>query len=307
MNFQQLEYILAVEKEGHFGRAAKACFVTQPTLSMMIAKLEQELDIIIFDRSKQPIVPTNAGKEIIQHARQIIVQRDELFTQSNHLHDRLEGEFSLGIIPTIAPYLLPLFLQDFTKHFGQIKLVIQELTTAEILEKIHQGELDYGLLATPLRDRYIIENVLYYEELFFYGPPQSKPSEITLSDIDMSHLILLKEGHCLRNQGINLCDLREASIQNINYEIGSLETIKALVDQGVGYTFLPELAIRQLTKKQKSKIHPIRKPSPVREVSLIHHHTMVHKAVANALITTITNNLPRYIKKRSDQLQVLDI
>ena len=257
MNIQHLKYVLAVDTHRHFAKAAEKCFVTQPTLSMMIRALEDELGIKIFDRSRQPVVPTEAGEVVIAQAK-IIVQEAERMKEIIHeLKGEIKGELKLGIIPTVAPYLLPLFLNSFLKKYPLLKIKITELTTQQIIEKLKNHHLDVGILATPLNNEALKEQPLYYEQFVVYASRNEKLMKkkfLIPADIDPNHLWLLEEGHCLRTQILNLCELRKKGLEtsNLEYEAGSIETLKKMVDTNNGITILPELALEELScKRQK--------------------------------------------------------
>ncbi|MCR6720002.1 MAG: LysR substrate-binding domain-containing protein [Chitinophagaceae bacterium] len=212
MTLVQLEYIIAVDTWRHFATAAEHCFVTQPTLSMQIQKLESELGVIIFDRSKQPVVPTEAGIEIIETARRILREKDSLLETVQRHKGLLTGELRIGIIPTLAPYLLPLFIQSFTQKYPHVRLVVHEMMTELIITRLREGKLDAGLLVTPLQEPGITEHVLFYEELMAYVSRRNEMYEKTYvlpQDIDANKLWLLEEGHCFRSQIVNLCELKK--------------------------------------------------------------------------------------------------
>ncbi|MEP7317712.1 MAG: LysR substrate-binding domain-containing protein, partial [Panacibacter sp.] len=234
MTFIQLEYIVAVDTLRHFAQAAAKCFVTQPTLSMQIQKLEEELGIKIFDRSKQPVLPTSSGAEIIEQARKILAERDVLTENIDAKKGIVNGELKVGVIPTIAPYLLPLFVPYFTKKFPHVKLIVTELTTELIVSRLREGKIDVGLLVTPLQEKGIQEQVLFYEELVAYISNKNiayKKTYLLDKDIDPNKLWLLEEGHCFRSQIVNLCELRKSSREgsHFEYEAGSLETLRRMV------------------------------------------------------------------------------
>ena len=248
MNLQQLEYIIAVDNYRHFSEAAAKSFVTQPTLSMMIQKLEDELGVKIFDRSKQPVVPTKAGEAVIAQARMVMQESNRMHEVVRELKGELKGELRLGIIPTVAPYLLPLFLTSFIRKYPNLKVKITELTTENIIEKLKLNLLDAGILATPLNNPLLNEQVLYYEQFVVYASKEEKLMKkkyLLPGDINPNHLWLLEEGHCLRNQILNLCELRRKELEtsNLEYVTGSIETLKKMVDMNNGITILPELAI----------------------------------------------------------------
>ncbi|PZP50319.1 MAG: DNA-binding transcriptional regulator OxyR [Pseudopedobacter saltans] len=301
MTFTQLEYIVAVNTYRHFATAAENCFVTQPTLSMQIQKLEEELGIKIFDRSKQPVIPTEAGEEIIQQAKVILQQRNDLLETIASKKGIVNGELRLGIIPTLAPYLIPLFVPTFSQKFPMVKMQIVELTTENLLIQLKEGKIDAGVVVTPLNENGIKEEVLFYEKLMAYVSERNDLSQkefILSSDIDPNKLWLLEEGHCFRSQIINLCELRRKSKDgnHFEYEAGSLETLRRMVDIGDGITILPELATYDLNKSQKSRLRQFQEPAPVREVSIVTHRDFVKKKLVAALKKVILDTLPEPLK-----------
>jgi len=302
MTFTQLEYLVAVDSWRHFASAADHCFVTQPTLSMQIQKLEEELGLKIFDRSKQPVMPTEAGIEIIEQARKILQERNSLLETVQQKKGILTGELRIGIIPTLAPYLLPLFVQSFTKKYPAIKLVVQELMTELIIERLREGKIDVGILVTPLRETGIQEYVLFYEELMAYVSRKNAMYEKTYllpQDIDPDKLWLLEEGHCFRSQIANLCELQKMSRagSRFDYEAGSIETLRRMVEMNDGITIIPELATLDMPGRQTQLVRPFRKPSPMREVSLVVHRNLVKKRLIDRLRAEILDAVPDKIKK----------
>lgn len=301
MTLVQLEYIIAVDTCRHFARAADSCFVTQPTLSMQIQKLEEELEVKVFDRSKQPVVPTQAGKEIIEQARQILAHRDLLLENVKDRKGELTGELRVGIIPTLAPYLLPLFVQSFNKKYPKVKLIVNELMTEFIISRLREGRIDVGILVTPLQENGIKEHVLFYEELLVYVSKKNtafKKQYMLAQDIDPNKLWLLEEGHCFRSQIVNLCELRKASESgsHFEYEAGSIETLRRMVEMNDGITILPELTTLDLTPKQQKLLRSFKKPAPMREVSMVVHRDFVKKKLIEALKKEIIAAVPEKIK-----------
>ncbi len=299
MNFQQLEYIIAVNSYKHFARAAEKCFVTQPTLSMMIHKLEDELGVKIFDRSKQPVVTTKHGEEIIKRAKSVIVQVEHLKHYTNELKGEIAGELRLGIIPTLAPYLLPLFLKSFHEKHPLLKIFVKEMVTDEIILKLRSGELDMGLLATPVHEAQLDEHPLFYEEFFVYASKTEKlPKKKYLlpKQIDINHLWLLDEGHCLRNQIFNLCELKKREKETLNYEAGSIETLINMVDGNDGITIIPRLAELNLKSIQRQKIREFANPKPVREISLVVAKNFPRKKILENLKVAIVSSLPPHMR-----------
>lgn len=308
MTFIQLEYAVAVDAYRHFAKAAAACFITQPTLSMQIHKLEKELGVKIFDRSKQPVVTTAPGLELIAHAKKILEERDSLFDFLQLRKGILAGDLKIGVIPTLAPYLLPLFIPSFTKHNPDIKLVINEMTTENIIRRLRDGRIDAGILVTPLNEPGIKEDVLFYEEMMAYISPANaayKKTYLLPQDINPNKLWLLEEGHCFRTQIANLCQLRKATPEgsHFEYEAGSLETLRRLVEMNDGITILPELATLELTPKQKNLVRRFKKPVPMREISIVIHRDYLKKRMIEALKREIINALPeKTIRNKSENV-----
>jgi len=302
MTFTQLEYAIAVDTYRHFAKAAAASYVTQPTLSMQLHKLEEELGIRIFDRSKQPVIPTAIGTEVIAYAKKIIEERNSLSDFLQLKKGVLAGELKVAIIPTLAPYLLPLFIPSFTKKYPLIKLIINEMTTDTIISRLREGRIDTGILVTPLNEAGIKETVLFYEEMVAYISPKNaayKKTYVLPTDIDPNKLWLLEEGHCFRTQIANLCQLRKASAEgsHFDYEAGSLETLRRLVELNDGITILPELAILELSPKQKKLVRQFKKPIPMREVSIVTHRDFLKKRMIDALKREIIDAIPNKITK----------
>lgn len=302
MTLQQLEYLLAVDQHRNFIKAAEACFVTQPTLSMQIQKLEEEFEVKIFDRRKQPITPTTAGLEIIEHARNVINASSELSFFVESLKGRMRGQLRIGIIPTLAPYLLPLFIPAFTKKYPDIKLLVQEQTTEVIINLLKEGKIDTGLLVTPVNEAGITEHILFYEELMVYTSKKNHlyhKQYLLPKDIDASKLWLLEESHCFRSQIISLCELQKQSgvFNNFEYEAGSIETLKRMVDVNDGVTIIPELVTFHMLKNELKAVRHFKKPAPVREVSLIVYGNFVKKKLVEALKQEILSAIPDKLKK----------
>jgi LysR family transcriptional regulator, hydrogen peroxide-inducible genes activator len=297
MNLQQLEYIVAVNTHRHFARAAEHSFVTQPTLSMMIQKLEEELGVKIFDRKKQPVVATREGEEIIDRAREVLAAAGRLKAFASELKGEISGDLRLGIIPTLAPYLLPLFLKPFSERHPQLNIYIKEMVTDEIMARLITGELDMGILATPLQHPQLREHHLFYEEFFAYASRNEKLLKKKLllpKEIDLQHLWLLEEGHCLRNQVFNLCELKknESKKNNLHYEAGSIETLINLVDKYEGQTIVPHLATLNLRPAQQKNVRQFTDPKPVREISLVVLDSYPRKKLLTNLAAQIKQVVP---------------
>lgn len=311
MNFQQLEYIIAVDQHRHFLKAAEACNVTQATLSMMIKKLEEELGVVIFDRSKQPVIPTEVGILVLNQARKIL-QESEQMTQLVQLEKgEIAGELRVGIIPTVAPYLLPLFIKKFTNKYPKVVLKVTELTTEDLVLKLKSSQIDIGILATPLKEKSIKEFPLYYEQYMLYiGPGEKgfKKEYVLPKDIDVSRLLLLEEGHCMRNQVLNLCELKKQSqiSSGLMYEAGSIDTLINLVDTDFGMTVIPEFVVEKLTKSQKKQLRYFKDPVPVREISMVMNYEHVKARLVRALRDTIIKCIPS-TEQRMEKMRILNL
>jgi LysR family hydrogen peroxide-inducible transcriptional activator len=305
MTFVQLEYIVAVDTYRHFATAAGHCFVTQPTLSMQVQKLEEELQLKIFDRSKQPVIPTEAGRELIDQARKILSEKGVIGEIVQAKKGVITGELRIGIIPTLAPYLLPLFIQGFTTKYPQIRLVVVEMTTERVVMALREGRIDTGILVTPLQENGIREEVLFYEELLVYVSRKNaayKKTYMLAQDIDPNKLWLLEEGHCFRSQIVRLCELRKASRKgsHFEYEAGSLETLRRMVDMNDGITILPELAVSDLSKRQLQLVRHFRRPAPMREVSLVVHRDFIKKRLIGVLKQEIIKAIPEKVRQNKN-------
>ncbi|GHN00095.1 transcriptional regulator [Cytophagales bacterium WSM2-2] len=297
MNLQQLEYIVAVDTWRHFSTAAEKCNVTQPTLSMMIQRLEEELDVKIFDRSKQPVVTTTIGSKVIEQARTILSEAKQMKNLVSNQKGEAHGQLHIGIIPTVAPYLLPLFLNDFLKKYPNIRLKISEFTTDQIISHLEKQQMDAAILATPLKIPSIKEQPLFYEQFVVYASPGEKMMKkkyVLAEDINVNHLWLLEEGHCLREQVLNLCELKrkENLLQNLDYQAGSIETLRKMVDMNNGITILPELALHDLSAQQKKNIRFFKPPAPVREISIVTYRYFVKYNLIELLKSEIIKNIP---------------
>jgi|TARA_B110001469_G_C9629989_1_gene315025 LysR family hydrogen peroxide-inducible transcriptional activator len=273
MNFQQLEYVLAVHRTKHFGKAAESCNITQATLSAMIKKLEKELSILIFDRSHHPIQTTDEGNLLLKKAEDILAKQQELFQLCEMDTSEMVGEIRLGVIPTVANSLLALFLPSLLKQNPKLKLIISEITTDQILYQLSHNQLDFGILSTPIEDlsEAYEEQILYYEAMMVYGISNSEKGFVSSKDVENKKVWLLEEGHCFRSQSMTLCKIREKKEQsgNLQFKSNSFETLLNLSDQMGGLTLVPELYYNNLSSKRKSKTQFFQKPIPVREISLL--------------------------------------
>jgi LysR family hydrogen peroxide-inducible transcriptional activator len=292
MTITQLQYVLAVAEHKNFTLAAEKCFVTQPTLSMQIQKVEEELGIQIFDRSKKPIQLTEIGQKIVNQAKNIVNEADRIQDIVDQQKGFIGGEFRLGIIPTIMPTLLPMFLKNFIKKYPKVKLIIEELNTDDIIFKLNNGHLDAAIAATPLNEEKIKEVVLYFEPFVAYIPENHESfskKEIEISDLNLDEILLLQDGHCFRDSVLNLCKNNTNSEQNhFQIESGSFETLIKLADEGLGTTLLPYLHTLDLNEKDKVKLRQFKEPKPAREVSLIYPKNELKIHIIDALRASIS-------------------
>jgi LysR family transcriptional regulator, hydrogen peroxide-inducible genes activator len=303
MNLQQLEYIVALDIYRNHAKAAKFCNVTQPTLSMMVKKLEDELGVKIFDKA-QPLKPTSSGEIIITRARIILQEIRNLKEFIRDEKDSIEGEFRLGVIPTLAPYLLPKFLNEFLEQNPGTSFTVTELQTDEIVRLLKTNRLDVAILVTPLDDKEIREIPIFYEPILLYTSQNLKyflQDKVQLKSLSFDHLLLLEEGHCFRGQVENLCSAKGKKVNSqLNYQSGSFETLKAMVDNNYGYTLIPELAVNGKNKHVKHFVSP----EPVREVSLAVHSGFVKEMLLIKLREAIMKAIPAHFKKNEKYIRV---
>jgi LysR family hydrogen peroxide-inducible transcriptional activator len=297
MTITQLEYVLAVNKFRHFGKAAKSCNVTQPTLSMQLQKAEEELGIILFDRSKNPILPTLEGEQIITQARVVLLEYRRIFAIIDASKDEVRGTFKLGVIPTLAPYVIPLFAGDFVKKYPKVNLIIEEFKTEDIIELLDKDEIDAGLLVTPIIGENFIERILFHEPFSVFASKDHhllKKTKIKEKDLNTTDVWLLNEGHCFRQQVLNVCKVSSDQGQhdNLKFESGNLETLKNMVLNSNGYTLLPHLAVLNLSSTQKNYVREFQTPIPSREVSLVHNRIFLKEKIINAIEESIIEHLP---------------
>jgi len=311
MTITQLEYIVAVDTYRSFVLAAEKCFVTQPTLSMQVQKLEDTLGVKLFDRSKQPVTPTEIGIEIISQARIMLSESEKIKEIITDRQKELSGELRVGIIPTVSPYILPKIIHGFIEKYPQVKLIVWEQTTEEIVQQLKLGMIDCGILSTPLHENNLTEIPVFYENFVAYVSKHSKLSKkksITPDDIDMEEIWILNEGHCMREQVLNICQRRKATkgFQHFEYNTGSVETLKRMVDQNNGATILPELALAELTDKQLDKVRYFKSPEPAREVSIVIQRNFLKRRMIEALKNEILEFVPKRMKSKKKK-ELMDI
>lgn len=300
MTLQQLEYILAVDQHRHFTKAAEQCFVTQPTLSAMIQKLEEELDVKIFDRTRQPIAPTPIGLHILKQAKEILVQVDNMKQIIQEQKEEVGGNFHIGVLPTIAPYLLPRFFQDMVKKYPKLNITVSEMKTPDIKRALLTGEIDAGILA-ELNDMEMYNHThLFYEEFYAYVAREEElfaKTTIRSADLKGEMLWLLDEGHCFRDQMVRFCHINPERNDNLTYQLGSMETFMRMVEKGEGITFVPELALDQMSDIQKELVRPFAIPHPARRIVVLTDKRFIRHSLIDTLQSEIQASIPKSMLK----------
>jgi LysR family transcriptional regulator, hydrogen peroxide-inducible genes activator len=307
MTLQQLEYVVALDSHRNFVIAANKCFVTQPTLTMQLKKMEDEIGVLIFDRNKKPVQPTLAGERIIMKARQILQEVDQLKAFLSNERESLHGSFAIGIIPTLAPYLLPLLLPSFNQENPVTYLQIYEQQSEEIIRGLKNNTIDIGILVTPLKEKSIREIVLFQEPFLLYHPLDhqfAKANKVKPEMLHLSEMLILDEGHCFRNQTLNICN-SETNKNNLgfNYQSGSIETLKNLVNKNLGYTLVPELSVH--SRHDHTQIKRFESPEPVREISLAVHKSFTKELLIEKLRNIILKQIPDNFAKNNKYMKVM--
>ena len=289
MNIQQLEYLIAVDRLKNFTKAAELCNVTQATLSVMVKKLETELDTIIFDRKANPIITTDIGQTIIEESRIIIAHCTLLKEKAKKIDTVIEGKIKIGIIPTVANSLLPKIIKSLLVTFPQLQVEIIEITTNNIIKQLKEGTIDVGIVATPSMDESIEEEILYYETLMLYGAVDKKADYIIPEEIKKNKIWLLEEGHCLREQFVKLCSLKKKDLMpnNLTFDANSFDTLLNMVDEFGGLTLIPELYYQGLPKEKQQKVIFFKSPVPVREVCMVYYRPYAKQRIIKVLATFI--------------------
>ena len=299
MTLQQLEYIIAVYRLRHFAKAAEHCGVTQPTLSAMVQKLETELGVKLFERSSQQVVPTQVGRLVVEQAWKVVQRAARIKQIVAEQQHAVAGEFRLGILPTIAPYLLPRFFPDFCRKYPEVEIKAVELKTDDIRRELAKGEIDAAIMVN-LNDMDNPEVYPLYQERFYVYVSRQDPlfnhKNIKTADLGNKTLWLLDEGHCFRDQLVKFCNLKGARKSKTTYSLGSIETFMRMVEGGMGITFIPELALWQLSDRQMELVRPFALPEPSREIVLVTGKNYLRKTLVNLLVKEICSCLPEWKK-----------
>jgi len=292
MTLQQLEYIVALNKYRHFVTASEQCGITQPTLSSMIKKLESELDVCIFDRSKHPIEPTTMGLRLIHQAENTLREVRKMNEMVVAETKSLAGSLKIGVIPTLAPYLIPEFIHRFKKSYRQVELTISEMHTATLTEALTKESIDMFIAATPLEQEGFYEIPLFYERFaaYFSSCNPFKEKLLSADNMPQENLWILEEGHCLRDQTFNFC--KKTMVYNQVFEAGSIETLVRIVDKNGGYSVIPELHLPFLTEEQKKNVCEITSPPAIREISIVIKKDFIRERLLNAVADVIKEIIP---------------
>jgi len=302
----QLEYVLAVYRHGHFGRAAAACRVSQPTLSAQVRKVEEELGVTLFDRNRKPVAPTEKGQALVEQAEVVVAAHERLVRLASGQHEEIAGRLELGVIPTLAPFVLPWFVRDFSRKHPKVELEISERTTEQMLLALQNGRLDAGILATPLEARGIEEHPLFYDPFYLYAESNEtvlESDEVDVETLDPDRLWLLADGHCFRTQMLRLCGsvAGSSSLRSVHVDGGSFETLRNLIDATSGYTLFPETFVRTLPRPIRLKqVRSLQEPTPTREVSLVVSTRTWKGDVVDALEHAIKQNIPRPLRAHTN-------
>lgn len=311
MNFQQIEYALAVHRQKHFGLAAEQCKVTQATLSAMLKRLENELNYLLFDRSSHPIRTTEEGQAFMRIAEEILTKKEEVYSLSDQESATLKGKLLIGIIPTVANSLLPIVLKDFMEANPLLEVHLLEITTEEIIHKLNNNSIDLGILSTPLPDNHdsLEEEILYYEAMMVYGISNNQKNYVSSSDVKGGQIWLLEEGHCFRSQSMTICEVQEKKLEEQKLKIkgNSFETLINLSDQFGGFTLIPELYYKSLSKARKERCKHFQKPIPVREISLVSSRPILKRQAMKRLAKLIQSKVPPHLVSSQFANKDLDI
>jgi LysR family hydrogen peroxide-inducible transcriptional activator len=307
----QLQYIVAIHTTGHFGRAAAACHVSQPTLSAQVAKAEEELGVTIFDRRSTPVTATEPGERLIAAAQEVLAAHERLLALANAAGP-LSGSFRLAVIPTLAPTVLPWFLEAFTRAHPRVELTVIERTTGDIVSGLLASQIDAGLVSTPLGEPEIERRVVFYDPFYAYAHPASpllQRDEVEVSDIERDDLWLLEDGHCFRNQVVHLCGMhRRKLLGNVRFEAGSFDALRGLIDRVGGCTLVPETYARTLPKEARlSQLRPFRDPAPVREIGVVAHRRHWKGPIVDAVASILREHAPRSLPREPGAGEVLPV
>lgn len=313
MTITQLEYAVAVATYQSFVAAAEKCFVTQPTLSMQIQKLEEELGIKLFDRNKRPNTVTAIGAPIIEQAKVILAECEKVYELVKSTQGIMSGSFRLAVIPSVAPYIMPSLLERYEKKYPDVRLLVKEMETRQVIAALRNNEIDAAIVSTPLEENGIQEYPLFYEPFVGYFSGNEKALEkrlIAADDIELDRILLLNEGHCMRNQVLDLCSDHIQQLQAkrpFHYDSSNVDTLRKMVDRGKGITVLPELAVADFTEEQQDRIRYFEDPEPVREISMVTNEQFVKLTLLQSLMDEILQLVPEKMRAQKKNRKILRI
>ncbi len=290
MTIIQLQYLIEVANCGSFSGASERCFVTQPSLSMQIKALEDELGVVLLDRSKKPVIPTDAGNVVIAQAQETLRAYNYIRESVAELKGETSGKLRLGVIPTIAPYLLHKFIPDFVKEFPRVELEIREMITADIIEALKHDNIDAAIVASGTCGDGIVEHDLFSDRFYAYVSPENplfERTNIRIEDIDLKDLILLSRGNCMRDQIIELCQARRSVPSHYYFESGSLDTLMRIVDCTACLTIIPEMALEYIPAERRAQVKTLAKGATSRRIAIVVRRTYVKNSIISALESTI--------------------
>jgi len=309
MTLTQIEYVLAIAEHGSFVEAAKKRYVTQPALTTQVKNLEEELGVMIFDRTKKPIIPTTIGNQIIEQAKEVVSQSRKLHDLVGEYQKVEKGDLAIGIIPTISPYLVPLFINNFGENNKEVNVSVQEEITEEIIRKLKNGQLDVGIIATPIETTGIVHIPLYYEKFYGYVSRANvnyHKATINIAELDINDIWLLKEGNCFRDQVMNICNQSKKQMfrDNFRFESHSIESLKRIVEVKNGMTLIPELSLPTISSKNKDMVKELEGITPVREISLVVTRQFLKRRIIDRLMYSIQESIPEKLKTDHGNLVV---
>ncbi|WP_258101069.1 hydrogen peroxide-inducible genes activator [Marinoscillum pacificum] len=307
MTLQQLRYIVILDQERHFANAAERCSVSQPGLTIQLKKLEEEIGLMIFDRSKVPLKPTPLGKEIVELAKRVLHDVDSIKDFVVTQKSMLTGTLTMGVVSTLAPYLIPISLKAMRQALPKVKLIIREATTVELMNKLEIGEIDVALMATPTGNSRLKEYPVFDEPFVAYLPAlhvQSQRPFYTLDPEDVNKLLILEDEYCYNSQLLNICELKTKSSSNFLFDINSIETLKNMVKSSHGFAIIPWLAQYGQSPSDQVLSKPFEGSQPVREISLVTSDTFSRKLLLEKLSKAIWESLPSELKNLKDYRKI---
>ncbi|MBE6210462.1 MAG: hydrogen peroxide-inducible genes activator [Rikenellaceae bacterium] len=299
MTIIQLEYLLAVANCGSFSMAAEHCFVTQPSLSMQIKALEEELGVVLLDRSKKPVIPTEAGEVVLEQVRETLKEYNSIREVVAEMKGEISGKLRLGVIPTIAPYLLHKFIPEFVRRYPHVEIEIREMVTADIIEALRRDQIDAAIVASGTCPEGIVEHDMFSDRFFLYVSPSNplyERSNVRIEDIDLQDLILLSPGNCMRDQILELCQARRDTVQNYSFESGTIDTLMRLVDCTNNVTIIPEMALEYIPAERRSQVKTLAKGATSRKIAVAVRRTYVKTSIVQALMQTIMSSVAKRVK-----------